>query len=96
MAQTDILRVTVIGQDLFEPVKEAMVRAGFNSKINLIKNGMLGNLKTLTYEVEIPQRMIIEKRTGLMKELAKDSMRLMPLYVHGEWMRIFVMRPIRI
>ena len=96
MAQTDILRVTVIGQDLFEPVKEAMVRAGFTSKVNQVKNGMLGNLKTLTYEFEIPQKQIIEKRANLMKELAKDSMRLMPLYIHGDWMRIFVMRPIRV
>lgn len=91
---TDILRVTVVGQDLFKIVAEKFELAGLNP-VNQVNTGMLGNLKTLTYTFELPQKDVIEKRAKLMSEMAKDNMRLMPLYVHGDWMRVFVFKPLK-
>lgn len=90
----EILRVTVVGQDIFKIVQEKFELAGIN-KVNQVSNGMLGNLKTLTYEVEIPAEKVIKRRARLMEIMAEDNMRIMPLYVHGDWMRIFVFKPLR-
>lgn len=90
----DVLRVTVVGQDLFGPVKEKFELAGIN-KVNQLNNGMLGNLKTLTYALELPMEELIDTRRKLMDEMAKDNNRMMPMYVHGDWMRIFVFKTIR-
>lgn len=91
----DILRVTVVGKDLFKVVEEKFELAGLNT-VNTVSTSMLGNLTTLTYEFVLEEEKIIAKRKALMEEMAKDNMRLMPLYLHGDWMRIFVMKPIRI
>ena len=91
----DVLRVTVIGQDLFKIIKEVFLIVGLNA-VNQVNTGMLGNLKTLTYEFELPKSQIIETRAKLMNEIAKDNMRMMALYIRGDWMRIFVMKPLRI
>lgn len=91
----DVLRVTVIGQDLFKIIKDVFLIVGLNA-VNQVNTGMLGNLKTLTYEFELPKSQIIETRAKLMNEIAKDNMRMMALYIHGDWMRIFVMKPLRV
>ena len=88
----DILRITVVGQDLFKLVEHKMELVGIN-KVNQLNTGMLGNLKTLTYEIEMKESEIIKKRSQLMDKLAEDNMRLMPLYVHKDYMRIFVIKP---
>lgn len=90
----DVLRVTVVGQDLFKIVTEIFELVHLNPA-NQVKTGMLGNLKMLTYEFELREQDIIDKRSELMQKMAEDNMRLMPMYVHGDWMRIFVMKPIR-
>ena len=90
----DILKVTVVGQDLFKIVEEVMGLIGFN-KPNRVKNGMLGNLKILTYEFDILEDEVIGMRKRLMEKMAEDYMRLMPLYMHGDWMRIVVMKPFK-
>ena len=90
----DILRITVIGKDLFDVMKEKLQLAGINT-VNQVNSGMLGNLTTLTYYVELEEKDVIEKRKRLMKEIEKDNMRLMALYVQGDWMRIFVMKPLK-
>lgn len=90
----ELLRVTVVGQDLFRIVKEKFELAGINN-VNQLNSGMFGNLKMLTYTFELPEGEIIEKRKKLMDIFAEDSMRLMPMYVHGDWMRMFVFKPIR-
>ena len=89
------LSVTVVGQDIFEVGKEKFQLAGINT-VNELKTGHLGNLKTLTYQFELPENEVIEKRKILLSEMAKDEMRLMPMYLHGDWMRIFVFKPFRI
>lgn len=88
----DILRITVVGQDLFKLVEHKMELVGINN-VNQLNTGMLGNLKTLTFEIEMKESEIIKKRAELMDKIAEDSMRLMPLYVHKDYMRIFVIKP---
>lgn len=88
----DILRITVVGQDLFKLVEHKMELVGIN-KVNQLNTGMLGNLKTLTFEIEMKESEIIKKRSELMDKIAEDNMRLMPLYVHKDYMRIFVIKP---
>lgn len=88
------LKVTVIGKDLFKIVEEYMKLAGINT-VNTVNSSMLGNLTTLTLEAPIREEDVIKKRGKLMELMAEDNMRLMPMYVHGDWMRIFVMKPIR-
>lgn len=90
----EMLRVTVIGQDLFKIVDEIFELVGLNT-VNQVNTSMLGNLKTLTYLFELEDDEVIKKRKAMMDEMAKDNMRLMPMYVHGDWMRIFVMKPMR-
>lgn len=89
----DILRVTVIGKDLFKLVEKKMELAGIDT-VNTVSTGMLGNLTTHTYEIEMREDEVIKKRGWLMEKMAEDNMRLMPMYVHGDWMRIFVMKPL--
>ena len=86
------LKVTIVGQDISKEVAVIFDELGLNA-INQIKTGMLGNLKTLTFEIEMKESEIIKKRTQLMDKLAEDNMRLMPLYVHKDYMRIFVIKP---
>lgn len=90
-----VLNVTVIGQDLFKIVKEKFELAGINV-VNEVKSGMLGNLKLLTYRIEMDELEIIPKRKKFLELVSEDKMRLMAMYVAGDWMRIFIMRPIRI
>lgn len=86
------LWVTVVGQDLFGIVGQKIELVGFNN-INQVNRGMLGNLKTLTLELDILENEVIAKRTHLMDKLAEDNMRLMPMYKYGDWMRIIVTKP---
>ena len=73
-----ILRVTVVGQDLFKIVKEKIEATGLTI-VNQINSGMLGNLKMLTYAFELSEDEVIDVRKKLMEEMAKDNMRLMPM-----------------
>lgn len=88
------LRITVVGQDIFRTVAEKIQLANIN-KVNQINSGMLGNLKTLTYEIELEEDEVIRVRQRIMGKMAEDNMRLMPMCVHGDWMRVFVFKPMR-
>ena len=90
----DILRVTAVGKDVINVVEEKFELVGLNT-VNTVRNSMLGNLTALTYEFAIDEEEVISKRKKLMEEMAKDNMRLMPLYMHGDWMRIFVIKPMK-
>lgn len=86
------LRITVVGQDIFKTVAEKIQLANI-SKVNQINSGMLGNLKTLTYEIELEEDEVIRVRQRIMGKMTEDNMRLMPMCVHGDWMRVFVFKP---
>ena len=86
------LRITVVGQDIAKIVAEKIQLVGIN-KVNQVSSGMLGNLKTLTYEIDLEEDEVIKVRQRLMGKMAEDSLRLMPMCVHGDWMRVFVFKP---
>lgn len=87
------LHVTVVGKNIFQLVEKKFELVGINNA-KMVKTGMLGNLKILTYEFELEENEVIDVRKRLMSKMAEDSLRLMPMYVHGDWMRIFVFEPI--
>lgn len=87
-------RITVVGQGIADIVAEKLELAGIN-KVNKINTGMLGNLKTLTYEIDMDENEVIRVRQKIMGLMAEDNMRLMPMCVHGDWMRVFVFKPMR-
>ena len=86
------LRITVVGQDIAKIVAEKIQLADIN-KVNQVSSGMLGNLKTLTYEIDLEEDEVIKVRQRLMGKMAEDSLRLMPMCVHGDWMKVFVFKP---
>lgn len=88
------LRVTVVGQDLFKIIDDKFEAAGLSLAYE-IRTGMYGNLKTQTYIFELEDSEVIGTRKKFLNEVAKDSTRMTGLYMHGDWMRIFVMRPFR-
>lgn len=90
----ETLRVTVVGKDLFKTVQRVFELVGLN-EVKQVNNGMLGNLTLLTYAFDISDEKLIEMRKKLMNELAKESMHLLPMYVHGDWLRIFVFKPMQ-
>lgn len=88
------IRVTVVGQDLFKIVEEKFELVDLNN-VNQVNNGMLGNLKTLTYKFDLDDMDVIDIRKKLMKAMSKDNMRLMPMFVNGDWNRIVVIKPFK-
>jgi len=87
-------RITAVGQDVAKLVAEKFELVGIN-KVNQVNSGMLGNLKTLTYEIDLNEEDVIRTRQRIMGKMAEDNMRLMPMCVHGDWMRVFVFKPMR-
>ena len=89
------LAVTVIGQDLHKIVKEKLELAGINT-VNQINSGMLGNLKLLTYLFELEDEDVISVRSKILRSIGEEPLRMSALFVAGDWMRIIVMKPIKI
>lgn len=87
------ITITIVGQDLFKIVEHLFVLVGFN-EINDANLSMLGNLKMLTYEVEVFEEEVIQKRNDFLNMVAEDDKRLMAFYKAGDWMRILITRPI--
>lgn len=91
----EVMTVTVVGQELFTPVEQVLKLVGLKP-VNQVKRGMLGNLKVLTYSIKIDEKEIIEKRCQLMDKLAENTATMLPLYLHGDWMKLYVVKPIRV
>ena len=96
----DELKITIVGQDIFKEVIAVFEKIGIGelekvNPVNEVRNGMLGNLKTLTYVFEIPEEKVISKRKELMSELSKNP-RVIPMYVHGDWMRLCVFKSFKV
>lgn len=89
----ETLKITVVGKDLFKIVADKLKLVDLN-EIKETRSGTLGNLTTLTYFIDIPEESVIAVRKRLMGKMAEDNLRLMPMYVHGDWMRIFVFKPL--
>ena len=96
----DEMTVTIIGQEIFREVVDAFAEIGLSdrdsdNKVNEIKTGMLGNMKTLTYKFLIPENKVIATRKAFMVRLTENKTRLLPMYVHGDWMRIIILKNFR-
>lgn len=91
----ETLTVTIIGQDLFKMVGEKFELVGLNMA-NQINTGMLGNLKTQTYIFELEELDIIDVRKRLLGAIGEEPMRMMALFTAGDWMRIVIMKPLKI
>lgn len=91
----EALTVTIIGQDLFKMVDEKFELVGLNVA-NQINTGMLGNLKTQTYIFELEELDIIDVRKRLLGVIGEEPMRMMALFTAGDWMRIVIMKPLKI
>lgn len=87
------LIVTIIGQDLFKPCEEKFKLVILNP-INHTNRAMLGNLKMLTYFFEIDDDEVIEKRSKLLNLIAEDHLCMMALFKDGDWMKIYIVRPL--
>lgn len=87
------ITITIVEQDLFKIVEHLFELVGFN-EINDANLSMLGNLKMLTYEVEVFEEEVIQKRNDFLNMVAEDDKRLMAFYKAGDWMRILITRPI--
>lgn len=88
----DTLKVTVVGQGLFTIIRGIFELIGIN-KINRVNHGMLGNLKTLTFEIVLDEGEIIKTRSKLMEAITANDNNyniLLPMFVADDWMHIFV------
>lgn len=87
------LIITIIGQDLFKPCEEKFKLVLLNP-VNRPNKRMLGNLKMLTYFFELEEDDVIEKRSKLLELIAEDHLRMMALFRAGDWMQLFITRPL--
>lgn len=88
----DTLKVTVVGQGLFTIIKGIFELIGLN-EINRVNHGTLGNLKTLTYKIDLDDGEIINTRNKLIEALTANDNNyniLLPMFVADDWMHIFV------
>ena len=88
----DTLKVTVVGQGMFFIVRRVISLVGIN-KVNQINHGTLGNLKTLTYEIELKPEETIDIRNKFIEALTAyngDCNIFLPMFVADDWMHIFV------
>ena len=90
--RTDVLLITVIGGDALKPTRSVLARLGINgvNGVNPVNDGRFGNFKTITMSMELPVSEVIDVRKHMMKELAKESTHLLPMYPHGEWMHVYI------
>lgn len=91
----DTLIVTVVGQDLFKIVEEKFENVEL-TYANRINPGMLGNLKISTYEFDLEECEIIRIRKELLCEISEDRNRMTAFFEAGNWMRLIVIKPLRI
>lgn len=87
-------QVTVIGQELFDIMRDKFKSVDLNDPIQTNK-GMLGNLKALTFTFEVDEADVIEMRNRLLWEISDDHMRMTAMFAAGDWMKLYVIKPIR-
>ena len=85
-----VITVTAVGGETYRLVKLGLEKSGIISanRLNEVNRGSLGNFTTLTISVDISEDEVIVKRREFMDILAGKG--LVPMYQHGDWMRIFV------
>ena len=89
--ENPVITIVMIGNDVVRTVRSIFTQEGINSvnEVKLIKQGRLGNFKTLTHTVTIPDDPQVRRRqvTGA---LAKESTHLLIMYPQGLPYTIYV------
>lgn len=85
------LQLTVVGGG-FEELVENIFAVNSINPVNKINGVNLGNFRTLIYLIDIPEESVIETRRKLMKALSKERNHLIPMYEHGNWMKIYIFK----
>lgn len=85
--------IVIVGGDAVRTVRTTFADAGINwvNEVNLIKKGRLGNFKTFTYAVSVPDGDDTKRRKQIVNALIQESTHLLTLYPSGEYFRIYVM-----
>ena len=91
----DVIKVTVVGQDLFKIVEQKFDMLQL-TMVNQVNKGMLGNLKTLTYEIGVDDYEVLRVRKELMNAIGEDNLRIEGFFKAGDWMSILVIKPLKI
>lgn len=58
--------------------------------INLISSGTLGNFKTVTYGIDIPESKFMITRRAILNELSKPGSPVKCLYEHGSIVNVYI------
>ena len=85
--------VTIVGLDLKDIVLSAAKEAGlFINPVNRVNHGMFGNFRTLTYIFDIDDDKLIKKRRDFMNILGDERRYLIPMWEHGDWNQVYILR----
>ena len=88
-----VLKITIVGKSTLWLVLDKLQYTSIPiSNVNHINDGILGNLTTLTYAVMLDESSVIEKRREIINALMEEREYLMPMYVCGDWMHIWVFK----
>lgn len=88
----DELFVTVVGTDLIKSVEKIFDELGMH--YDDFKKNSIGNMKTTVYSFMIDEDEIIAKRKRLMNRIMLEPLKYTAMYVHGDWMRLFIFKHI--
>lgn len=83
--------VTIVGSGIDEVVEPIFGLLSIDS-ISKVNSGSLGNLRTLTYSLDISDDLVISQRKKLMSELSKEATHLLAFYEHGDWMHVYIFK----
>lgn len=87
------LTVVIVGLDLVDIVVNAAKMAGLMvNPVNQVNPGKFGNFKTLTYIFNVDDDKLITKRRDFMNELAQDRRFIIPVYEHGDWTSVYILK----
>ena len=87
-----VITIVMIGNDVVRTVRSIFTQEGINwvNEVKLIKQGRLGNFKTLTHIVSVPDKDPQPRRRQITGAIAKESTHLLMLYPHGDPYTIYV------
>lgn len=86
--ECDTLSLFVVGLDIMDIINLIMDRLKVNP-VNPVKEGRLGNFRTVNCAFDIPKEDVITFRRELVAELNKET-GLQVMYSAKDWMHIYV------
>lgn len=88
------LLITIVGGGLKDDVEFIFGKLSINP-VNTVNESMLGNFKTLTYEIPLKEDDIIDKRRLFIQKLTEYSPKTMVLFECGDWMHVYIFKRFR-